>query len=132
MCVSPATLNLRAARQLEWECVHSDEEDELPSAGTSLGLPMGYISDSEDAQEVSTCGVAQEPLLRSRNNIHQSTAEIDRQMMQLQLVCTKVTFYSLRRQHNRGFLFAVRDTAEGRHLSCSRAAHPKPRAVGAV
>ena len=51
MCVSAATLNLQEARKLEWATAISDEEDELPSSRTSLGLLLGGLEDDTDNKE---------------------------------------------------------------------------------
>ena len=94
MCVSPATLNLRAARQLEWESIHPEKEDEIPSTWTGLGLPVGYKEESEDAVGVSTYANAQEPLVYHNSHEHQLTAQMDHQMRRLQLVCSRIIFPS--------------------------------------
>ena len=52
---------------------------------------MGHIDDVEDAQEVSTSGIAPEPLLHRCTKKHHSTPQIDRQVRQLQLAFTKFT-----------------------------------------
>ena len=87
MCVSAATLNLREARQLEWETLSSDEEDELPSSWTGLGLPDGYLDVTEAALSDSSSGSADAALLPWLSQAHRLAAEVDHQFKQLQLVC---------------------------------------------
>lgn len=87
MCVSAATLNLREARQLEWETLSSDEEDELPSSWTGLGLPVGYLDVTEATQSGSTSGSPEAELLPWFTQAQRLAAEVDHQFKQLQLVC---------------------------------------------
>lgn len=86
MCVSAATLNLREARQLEWETLSSDNEDELPSSWTGLGLPDGYLDSTEAALTRSTSDNAEAALLPWLSKAHRFAAEVDHQFKQLQLV----------------------------------------------
>ena len=86
MCVSPANLSLREARQLEWETLSSDEEDELPSSWTGLGLPANYLDSSESDDSLSTSGSREAALFPHFTRAHRLTAEVDYQLKQLQLV----------------------------------------------
>ena len=85
MCVSAATLNLREARQLEWESLSSDEEDDLPSAWTGLGLPAGFLNNPEATVSPSTFGNT-EVACPHFTQAHRLAAEVDHQFRQLQLV----------------------------------------------
>lgn len=86
MCVSAATLNLREARQLEWETLSSDEEDELPSSWTGLGLPDGYLDTTEAALSGSNSGCPEAALLPWLTEAQRLAAEVHHQFQQLQLV----------------------------------------------
>lgn len=86
MCLSPATLNLREARQLEWETLGSDEEDELPSSWTGLGLPAIYLDSSETDDSPSTSSSREAALFPHFTQAHRLAAEVDHQLKQLQLV----------------------------------------------
>ena len=86
MCVSPATLNLREARQLEWETLSSDEEDDLPSSWTGLGLPVGGFESTDTDFSPKSSGSVEEALLPHFSQAHRLAAEVDHQFKQLQLV----------------------------------------------
>lgn len=86
MCLSPASLTLREARQLEWETLSSDEEDELPSSWTGLGLPANYLDSSESDDSLSTSGSREAALSPHFTRAHRLAAEVDHQLKQLQLV----------------------------------------------
>ena len=86
MCVSPANLNMREARQLEWETLSSDEEDELPSSWTGLGLPVGYLDGTDNDLSPRSSGNVEVALLPHFSQAHRLAAEVDYQFRQLQLV----------------------------------------------
>ena len=77
MCVSAATLNLQEARKLEWATAISDEEDELPTSRTPLGLLLGGLEDDTDHQEpgLTPTPPASAPLHRS--HIHHVASEAE-------------------------------------------------------
>lgn len=86
MCLSPATLNVRKARELEWETLSSDEEDELPSSWTGLGLPAMYLDSNETDDSPRTSGSTEAALFPHFTQAHRLAAEVDHQLKQLQLV----------------------------------------------
>ena len=86
MCVSPANLNLREARQLEWETLSSDEEDDLPSSWTGLGLPIGHLDSIDTDLSPRSSGSIEVAVFPRLSQAHQLAAEVDHQFRQLQLV----------------------------------------------
>ncbi len=77
MCVSAATLNLQEARKLEWATAISDEEDELPSSRTSLGLLLGGLEDDTDNQEPGFTPVPPASVSPHRSHIHHVASEAE-------------------------------------------------------
>ena len=86
MCVSPANLNLREARQLEWETLSSDEEDELPSSWIGLGLPVGHLDIADTELSPRSSGSVELAFFPQFSQAHRLAAEVDHQFRQLQLV----------------------------------------------
>lgn len=83
MCVSAATLNLQQARKLEWRDTDSDEEDDLPSSKTFLGLPLDGLEEEIGSQEASSPALS---FSSHRSNAHRLAAEVEHQLNQLQQV----------------------------------------------
>ena len=88
MCVSAATLNLQEARRLEWATVISDEEDELPSSRTSLGLPLGGLEDDTDNQELGFTPTPPASASPHRSYVHHVASEAEYQLVYLHKVMT--------------------------------------------
>ena len=86
MCVSAATLNLQAARRLEWDDQQLDEEDELPSSRTCLGLPPGCLEDESEGLETSSYPYSVSFPPSCRSSVQRMAAEIEHQLLQLQQV----------------------------------------------
>ncbi len=77
MCVSAATLNLQEARNLEWATAISDEEDELPSSRTSLGLLLGGLEDDTDNPESGFTPKPPASASPHRSHIHHVASETE-------------------------------------------------------
>ncbi|DBA75864.1 TPA: hypothetical protein ACH3X1_010262 [Trebouxia sp. C0004] len=81
MCVSAATLNLQEARRLEWATVISDDEDELPSSRTSLGL--GGLEAETDSQEPGFTPTPPASASLHRSHVHHVASEAEYQLVHL-------------------------------------------------
>ncbi|KAA6424922.1 MAG: Nuclear-export-signal (NES)-containing polyadenylated-RNA export factor (ISS) [Trebouxia sp. A1-2] len=83
MCVSAATFNLQEARNLEWATAISDEEDELPSSRTSLGLLSGGLEDDTDNQEPGFTPTPPASASPHRSHMHHVASEAQNQIAHL-------------------------------------------------
>jgi len=92
MCVSAATLNLQEARRLEWATVISDEEDELPSSRTSLGLLLGGLEDDTDNQKPGFTPTSPASASPHRSYVHHIASEAEYQLAHLHKVMTVQAF----------------------------------------
>lgn len=86
MCVSAATFNLQEARNLEWATAISDEEDELPSSRTSLGLLSGGLEDDTDNQEPGFTPTPPASASPHRSHMHHVASEAQNQIAHLHKV----------------------------------------------
>ncbi|DBA95711.1 hypothetical protein WJX82_007603 [Trebouxia sp. C0006] len=77
MCVSAATLNLQEARKLEWATAISDEEDELPTSRTPLGLLLGGLEDDTDHQKPGFTPTPPASASPHRSHIHHVASEAE-------------------------------------------------------
>ncbi len=77
MCVSAATLNLQEARRLEWATLPSDEEDELPSSRTSLGLLLGDLENDTDNHEPGFTPTPPASAFPHRSHVHHVASEAE-------------------------------------------------------
>ena len=86
MCVSAATVSLREARRLEWASSDFDEEDELPSSRTSLGLLMADLEDELDMEAPSFSPASHASVSPHRSHAHFVAAEVQYHLSYMQQV----------------------------------------------
>lgn len=92
MCVSAATLNLQEARKLEWATAISDDEDELPSSRTSVGLLFAGLEDDTDDQEPGFTPKPPASASPHRSHVHHVASEAENQVAHLHKVKIVQTF----------------------------------------